>query len=172
VSGEPSQIASKILDWLKPTAHTMTIIFILCGLALFLPGCWLEKAHLNGFLGQYQPWLWVGFCFSGIYLATAPFFGENALHKKVAFRRKIKHRFQNVASDEKQALRRFLEHNFATVIMWPHESGVGSLAAAGILIRVSEDLGNGQFTYGLTPAALAHISKNRTEVNNAIGIAS
>ena len=104
----------------------MIIVWLFLGFAVFAPNSWLLGSQF--FISLHRPWFVLPFVFFSAMLVGG--IGEE-IRTKILLHRRL----QKLSSNEKKAISRFLENGGKDeVIMWPWETGVGTLLAAQILI--------------------------------------
>jgi len=156
---------NKALEWFQKTSpHTMLTILIVTGLALFLPNCWLQWAHLEAFRNEHLAWIWIAFALSGVSFVTLPFFGPNAIQKRIFARAQAKRRLRNLASDEQDVLRDFVHENVSAHQFVTTQTAVSSLEADGILTVAQPSTAitqrMGVFYYRIKPWMLRYLKKH------------
>ena len=155
-------------EWLKSQTKEVFLLLVLSLLARFLPISWLNGLGLDPHNHIYHVTvlriLWGSF----LYLLI---FGGAQRWRSIESWYWTKKRFRFLANDEKQILPRFCgpDQNQSTAMMWPHELGLGTLAAAGLLFRIA-GLDDDLCAFGLSTAARKFIRKHRKEIPTLLTI--
>jgi len=135
------------ISWFSSPFKTMIALVFLTGIALFLPINRQSAMGISDWTGQHRVVEWSVFLFCSIFLVLS--LAEN-IGTRVIVKRRLKHRLNNLAGDEKKLLSRFVDHDWTTLIAWPHEGGIGSLEMDGTIVRTESTLTNGQHVYSIS----------------------
>src|SRR6266404_212903 len=107
----------EIIKWIRESVRPVVVFLIVGALALFLPQSWSTNIGIAHWLQRFRPWVILLFAGSVIWLGTFPIEMAYQTHKK-------KTRFQNLATNEQDALRPYIA-NKKTVhrFIWSADGG-------------------------------------------------
>ena len=150
-----------LIEWFKSPWKTLIVLALLCGLALFLPSCWLARIGLAEWADGHRVLEWGIFGFCVLMLAVT---GIESSGK----RWRMKHRLRHLATDEQELMREFVGRNVSTHHFVTYQAAVSSLEADGILsvarpaTTITED--SGIFYYRIPSWMLRYLRKHRKYV--------
>jgi superinfection exclusion protein B len=138
-------------DILKSRASIRPMIAtgFVSGLAIFLPSSLLERMGASGWIKDHWPWILIIFSFCTAMLLIHAI---EAMAKPIIETHKVKKRLACLTDDERKILLRFRasDANLSTLMMWPHENGIGTLIEDNILFLASPSLSDGATAFGLS----------------------
>jgi hypothetical protein len=138
----------------KTSIRPMIAATLVFGAVIVLPRSILEAMRLYPTIEKWWPWIVLVFAFSIVMILIH---AVEAGARPIIAAHRMKKRLDSMTDDERGIIGRFRgpNQNANTMMMWPHEGGVGTLLADGVLFQASANLDNpnGMAAFGLTPAA-------------------
>jgi hypothetical protein len=142
-------------EWIK-SVRTMSIAGTVAALALFLPAKWLEAIHMTPALDGAKPWLWLVFavCISGIVYDSG---------NMVVIRERHKRRLRNLAFDEQDIMKRFVQRNGVTHDFHESDVPITNLLVRDKILSVGspEMTGRNMYHFSTEPWILEYLKTNR-----------
>jgi hypothetical protein len=144
-----------IADWLK-SVRTMSIAGTVAACALFLPEKWIQAARIDSAIDKFRPLLWLVLvsCIAGILYDTGHI---------VFVRQKLKRRLRNLANDEKDIMRRFVQHNGVSHQFHESEGTITHLLVRDRILFAGNPpiTGNNHYNFLTEPWIVEYLKKNK-----------
>jgi len=156
--------ARAFVEWFKTPVKLLITFAILSAVVLFLPSGYLP-APVSDWKTAHPVWPMGIFSFAAVFLSVAI---VERLILGALERRRFKERLMRLTNDELRMLGRIIQPGASTIIVWPHEGGIGTLVADGILFQTESTLTNGQRVYGLSRRMAEYVAAHGHDLLNRL----
>jgi hypothetical protein len=146
---------AEVLKWIRVSVRPVIVLLIVSVLALFIPSSLALKFGLNEWLQRFHPWIVLVFTCSFVWVLTYPV-------ERWYRTRQRKKRLQNLASDEQDALRPYIQNGktIHTFSAWQNIGLAKNLASLGILSDTLGRDGGQNPHYAIDPWTYEYLRKN------------